>query len=134
MRGEINHFIAVKQDISDRVQAEEETRRRNQELTLLNRVIAAASSTLEPEPILEIICSELAAAFGVPQAAATLIRESGDALEVVAEYLAEGRPSALGAVIPLEGNPATQHVVADQRALGCSRRHKLIRGWPRSIA
>ena len=57
--GEINHFIAVKQDISNRVRAEEETRRRNQELTLLNRVIAAASSTLEPEQILEIICSEL---------------------------------------------------------------------------
>jgi putative nucleotidyltransferase with HDIG domain len=29
----------------------------------------------------------------------------------VSEYLAEGRPSALGAVIPLEGNPATQHVL-----------------------
>ncbi len=115
--GEINHFIAVKQDISDRVLAEEETRRRNQELTLLNRVIAAASSTLEPEPILEIICGELAAAFGVPQAAATLLRESGDELEVVAEYLAEGRPSALGAVIPLEGNPATQHVLETKAPL-----------------
>ncbi len=103
--GEISHYIAVKQDITPRVQAEEETRRRNRELVLLNRVIAAASSTLDTQAILEIVCRELAEAFDIPQAAATLLQEDGD-LKVVAEYLSEGLASALEFIIPVEGNPA----------------------------
>ena len=61
--------------------------------------------------VLETICKELALAFDVPQAAAALLNETRTASLVVAEYLAEGYPSALEAVIPVAGNPITQYVV-----------------------
>ena len=114
--GEISHYIAVKQDITARVQTEEQMRRRNRELVLLNRVIAAASSTLDTPAILEVVCRELAEAFDIPQAAATLLQEDGK-LKVVAEHLTEGLLSALNMIIPIEGNPATSYVIQNKAAL-----------------
>lgn len=87
------------------------------ELALLNRVIAAASATLEPQSVLEITCRELALAFDLPQAAAALLNEERTASVVVAEYLAEGYPSALDVVNPIEANPATQYVLEHKAPL-----------------
>ncbi|MDI6770195.1 MAG: GAF domain-containing protein [Anaerolineales bacterium] len=100
-----------------RAYAEEEIKQRNRALSLLNRVVAAASTTLEPKAVLEITCRELALAFDVPQTAAALLNEAHTAAIVVAEYLAEGRPSAMGVVIPVEGNPATQYVLKHKAPL-----------------
>ncbi len=100
-----------------RAYAEEEIKQRNRALALLNRVIAAASTTLEPKAVLEITCRELALAFDVPQTAAALLNEAHTAAIVVAEYLGEGRPSAMGVVIPVEGNPITQYVVEHKAPL-----------------
>jgi PAS domain S-box-containing protein len=94
-----------------------ELERRNQELALLNRVVAATTSRLEPNAVLETVCCELAKAFGAPQAAASVLNEARTECVVVAEYLAEGRPSAMGHVIPLEGNPATRYVVEKRAPL-----------------
>jgi len=98
-------------DITARVRAEEEIKKRAERLALLNRIIAAAGTTLEPKAVLETICRELALAFDVPQTAATLLNETNTAFDVVAEYLAKGRPSAMGVALPIEDNPATQYVV-----------------------
>ncbi|MBK6429655.1 hypothetical protein [Candidatus Amarolinea dominans] len=54
-----------------------ELERRLRETLLLNRALAATSSALEPTAILTILCEELARAFDVPQAAATLLSEDG---------------------------------------------------------
>jgi DNA-binding NtrC family response regulator len=43
--------------ILERRRAEEETHRRNRELTLLNQVIAASATSLEAESIMEKVCS-----------------------------------------------------------------------------
>jgi len=94
-----------------------QTQQRAGRLALLNQVITVASSTLKPKAVLETICRELALAFDVPQAAATLLNEARTASIVVAEYLAEGRPSGMGVVIPVEGNPITQYVVEHQAPL-----------------
>ncbi len=101
-------------DVTEWVQAEKEIEKRAARMALLNRIITAASSTLEPEAVLGTICRELALAFDIPQAAATLLNASNTAFNVVAEYLAEGRPSAMGMVLPIEGNPATQYVVENK--------------------
>jgi PAS domain S-box-containing protein len=92
---------------------------RNRELTLLNRVIAATAAAAEGalEPVLEAVCRELALAFQVPQAAAALFNEEKTEAVVVAEYLAPGRPSALGATIPAAGNPASQHLLTHKTPL-----------------
>ncbi|MFQ5611363.1 MAG: response regulator, partial [Anaerolineae bacterium] len=92
----------------ERRQSEKEIHRRNRELALLNRIIAASAATpnVEPEFILQTACRELALAFDVPQAAAMLLSEGGGGTEaiVVAECRPEGRPSVLNAV----NHPAVQ--------------------------
>ena len=105
-------------DLEEKLQrTNTELERRNQELALLNRVVAATTSRLEPNAVLETVCCELAKAFGAPQAAAAMLNEARTECVVVAEYLGEGRPSAMGQVIPLEGNPATRYVVEERAPL-----------------
>jgi PAS domain S-box-containing protein len=95
----------------------EETRRRNWELALLNRVITASAARQEVEGILEMVCRELALAFGVPQSAAALFNAEKTEAVVVAEYVAEGRPPSLGEVIPVVGNPGSQHLLEHKTPL-----------------
>jgi PAS domain S-box-containing protein len=102
--------LVLIRDITLRTETERAAQDRLSETLLLNRVIAAAASALEPNAVLGVICRELALAFTLQQAAFAVLAESGDHLTVVAEYCAEGRPSALGAVIPLVDNLATQYV------------------------
>lgn len=104
-------YEEVQHELAERTRAEEEVLRRNRELALLNRVIAASAVSLEPEPILEIVCRELAQVFDVPQAAAMLFNEKKTSAVVVAEYLTEGRPAAWGQKIPVKNNPAFQHLL-----------------------
>jgi PAS domain S-box-containing protein len=110
-------------DITERKRVEEEIRRRNRELALLNRVIAATAVRVEPHAILEIACCELALAFDVPQTAAALLNEEKTEAVVVAEYLAEGRPSAMNAAIPVSDNPTFQYVLAHKTPLVMENAH-----------
>ncbi len=116
VQGEWDGAIVMVHDITARVRAEEKIRRHNRELELLNRVIAASTSDLGPEAILEAGCRELAQAFEVPQAAALLNEEKTTAV-VVAEYRAEGRPSGLHRTIPVAGNPWFQHLLTHKAPL-----------------
>ena len=85
--------ISIIRDITRRKLAEDQLRRRNRELALLNRIIAASASGLEPDTILEAVCRELAVAFDVRQALGAL-RYPGDgpAPALVVEYRADGTP------------------------------------------
>jgi PAS domain S-box-containing protein len=83
-----------------------EAGRRARELNLLNRVIAAAASARDELDVLTTGCYELAHFFGVPQAALALLDADGQTATVVAEFLAPGRPSGMGARIPMASNPA----------------------------
>jgi len=88
-----------------------ETQRRLQEVTLLSRVIALTAAAEDVPAALEAVCAELARFFGVPQAGFARLNPERTAAEVVAEYRAAGRPSTLGAFIPVEGNPAMAYVL-----------------------
>ncbi|GAP63811.1 hypothetical protein ARMA_2234 [Ardenticatena maritima] len=91
--------------------------RKYQELSLLQHIMDK-SYTLDSIPVLlETICTELAQVLHVPQAAAALLDRHKQELRVVAEYREPGRPSGLGAVIPLEENEATRYVLEHQRPL-----------------
>src|SRR5690606_33340689 len=78
---------------------------------VLNSVIAAANASLEPNNVLQTTCRELARAFQAATAGAALIDETGEALEIVAEYITPGHFSALGLKIPIKGNPSTEYVL-----------------------
>ncbi|MCA9900498.1 MAG: response regulator [Ardenticatenaceae bacterium] len=79
--------------------------------TLINELLAQASSILNPIEILELICQKLALALDVPQAAVAMLNADETEAHVVAEYLTEGRPSGMGVVFPVTGNQATETVV-----------------------
>jgi PAS domain S-box-containing protein len=78
---------------------------RNRELTLLNRVIAATTAAVAEgmEPVLDVVCREMALAFEVPQASAALLNKEKTEALVVAEYVALGVRPWLGEHIPLAG-------------------------------
>ena len=114
---EAAYFDCSMQDITERKRIEAELERRLNETLLLNRVMAAASSALEPNAVLRIMCEELALALNLPQAAFALLDPDRAYLTVVAEYRAESRPSALGVVIPVAHNRATQYVLDYQAPL-----------------
>jgi len=95
----------------------EETLRRNRELTLLNRVIAASAASQEIAPILETVCRELAQALEVAHSAAVLLNGEKTEAVVVAEHRANGRPSILGQTVPLTGVPLAQHLIQHQAPL-----------------
>ncbi|MFQ5578073.1 MAG: PAS domain S-box protein, partial [Anaerolineae bacterium] len=108
---------SMMRDITERKRTEKEIRRRNRELALLNRVIAASAASLEPEDVLEMACRELALAFDVPQAVAALLNEEKTAAVAVAEYLAGGRPVALNTAIPVESNPSFEYLLTHKAPL-----------------
>ncbi len=108
---------AIIRDITHRKQAEAEIRRRNRELTLLNRIIAASATTTDAESILEITCKELARAFDVPQALAFLPNKEKTAKVVVAEYLENASISTLGHAIPAAGNAVADALLAEKSIL-----------------
>lgn len=81
---------ALEKEVARRIQ---DLRLRNRDLTVLNRVISAATAALEPDKILQVLCGEIALAFGLPQATAISrgSSEADAAFTIVAEYCQPGR-------------------------------------------
>ena len=74
------------EDITQRRRVEEEIRRRNRELALLNRIISVSVADRSVEAILEAVCRELAAAFEVPYSAAVTFCQNGTQTAVATEW------------------------------------------------
>jgi PAS domain S-box-containing protein len=104
-------FDQAQGQIKERAKAEAELRRRNRELALLNRVITTSTSTLDVEYVLQITCDELARAFNLPYAAAILYNADRTHGTIISEYLSPGRPSQMGRVIPVAGDPLMEHLL-----------------------
>ncbi|GAB4543895.1 MAG: hypothetical protein Fur002_16640 [Anaerolineales bacterium] len=101
----------VEQRTAERARAEEELRLQLRESHLLNRVIAAATSTMEITRVLEIVCREMSQYLNVPQSAFALRQDNRDEMQVVAEYAAPGRVSAMGLSFNISGNVINEYVV-----------------------
>jgi PAS domain S-box-containing protein len=96
------------QQMTDRTRELDE---RASHLALLNRLTNAAITTSSERSLLQIACSELAAAFDVPQSAAVLIRPGRGEASVVAEHIYPGRPSAMSMTMPLRGSPVIDTIL-----------------------
>jgi PAS domain S-box-containing protein len=123
----LNRYRLLLNERIQRQQAEEQIRQRSRDLTLLNRVIATAASTLDVEEALHTACKALAYAFDLPQATATLLNAEQTECTIVSEYpfiarLQDGQLSlessetsgwlsALGSVIPVAAIPTMAHVL-----------------------
>ncbi len=110
-------FDHAQEEIAERRQAEKKIRRRNRELTLLNQIIAASVTAVEPEDILKTTCEELARAFEMPEVTATLLINDNTAVTVVAEYIVEGRGAALNRSISVEDTPGIQYLLEHKTPL-----------------
>jgi PAS domain S-box-containing protein len=115
--GTVDHFLTLIQEITERVLAEQEIRRRNQELVLLNQIIATSAIGRDPKGILETVCFELTQAFEVAVTTAALFDEKKTEARVVAEYMALDRPSQLNEIISVQDNPAFQYLLGHKAPL-----------------
>ena len=101
----------------ERLRLLEETQRRLDEATLLGKVITLTTSAGDLSSALSQVCSEVALFFQAPQAAFALLNRDGTAAEIIAEYRAAGRSSALGLQIPVAGNPSMAFILENKLPL-----------------
>ncbi|HEY1407430.1 MAG TPA: GAF domain-containing protein, partial [Promineifilum sp.] len=96
----------------------QEARRRERELALLNRVVTAVSASTDLQTSLQIIVDQLAMATSIQQVGIAILNEQRSGLTVVADRSGQlNTSSAVGFVIPLENNPATQLAISERRAI-----------------
>jgi signal transduction histidine kinase/DNA-binding response OmpR family regulator len=105
----------LQQEIEERNQVEKELSQRNRELALLNRIIAASASSLEPEAILELACTELGLTFGLPYVSAALLNDTETLITIVAEYSQEKQVEFVGLSIALEEVPFIQQKIPEKK-------------------
>lgn len=110
-RGQSEGIITIMSDVTERVKSEALLQRHNRELTLLNRLIAAAAAIADIRHLLEIMCRDLAQFFDLPQAMALTLDAFNDRAVVVAEYLAPDRPSFLDLTFQISTNPALRYML-----------------------
>lgn len=94
----------------------EEARRRSEELELINQVVTTVAASTNLQDSLQIIVDQLAVATSIRQIGIALLNENKTSLTVVADRSERLRsPSAVGVVIPLANNPASQMAIRDKR-------------------
>jgi len=96
----------------------EQTRRRAEELSALNRLTVAATSVADLQATLEGIVREVVHIFGAHSAGIALLDPTRSHLTIIADYSAHlDLPSARGSLIPLAGNPSSAQVVETGRSI-----------------
>ncbi|MFK7802991.1 MAG: ATP-binding protein [Anaerolineae bacterium] len=109
--------VLVFRDISTILHAQSELSHQLEQTLLLNRVIGALTSTLEANDILETLCRELCSFLGLPHAAFALVDEPSEGMKIVAEYIADNGPSALGKIIKVHDKDIQEKVFKAHRTL-----------------
>ncbi len=116
-QNELIGAVQVSINITEQKRAEEEIRRRNRELALLNRVIAASAAALKPETVLDTACRELGLAFDLPHVTAALLDRGGTDAVIIAEYRLENIRSMLSHVISVAGHPGIGYMLHHREPL-----------------
>ena len=95
-----------------------EAQRRENELVMLNRVVTTVAASTDLRSSLQLICDQLAMATGIKQVGVAILNEERTDLTVVADR--SGRlntGSAVGFMIPVDNNPATQIALNERRSV-----------------
>ncbi len=95
-RKELTGRLVMLRDITDSKQLQQQRQRQLRETLTMNRVLAAATSSLDRDAMLTTICREIVQALGLAQAAVAVLNEEGTTLTITAEHLSEGRESVVG--------------------------------------
>lgn len=85
--GEISHFISIKQDVTERIQAEEYLQRKLAELTLLQRISMAGAALMDEDEIIDIMTRIIRNTFYSDHLGVLLIDESESVLYPHRSYM-----------------------------------------------
>ncbi|MGB7877047.1 MAG: histidine kinase N-terminal 7TM domain-containing protein [Anaerolineales bacterium] len=115
----------VMREITDRVMAEEALRQtkeeaetRAEQLAAINRISMIVNQSLNLDDILQALCLELTKIFPIRNAGIGLLGADKESLEIVAFHaLDPAEKSALGMVLPFEGNPSSQEVIEKKKTV-----------------
>jgi len=106
--GQIIHFIAIKQDITERKLAEYALSKRTEQIATLNRVMQSLSSTLNISKVLDTILNEIQQVIPYDSASVWLCKDTS--LEIIAVHGFPDRESLIGTSFSLtsDDNPNAQ--------------------------
>lgn len=93
------------------------TQRSLREEELLRKILAVSASQDNLQSVFTDICHLMADFFGAPRSGFVLFNEDQTEGSVIAEHLADERPSSIGQKIPVENNPSAQTVIDTKRPL-----------------
>jgi PAS domain S-box-containing protein len=109
--GRVTNFLALKEDITPRKQAEAIEQKRIQRQQLVSEISLAINLSEDVQSLIQTAVDGLTRVLGVDQVGVALFDESRQHLIVRADRPARGNQSAVGVELPLEGNRATQWVM-----------------------
>jgi diguanylate cyclase (GGDEF)-like protein/PAS domain S-box-containing protein len=106
--GQIIHFIAIKQDITERKHSEEALSKRSDQIATLNRVMRLLSSTLDITKVLDMILHEIQQV--IPYDSASVWQCKDDSMEIIAAHGFTNSEELIGTKYALSSkdNPNTQ--------------------------
>jgi diguanylate cyclase (GGDEF)-like protein/PAS domain S-box-containing protein len=106
--GRIIHFIAIKQDITERKHVEDALSKRSDQIATLNRVMRSLSSTLDLSKVLDMILHEIQQV--IPYDSASVWSCKSDRIEIIAAHGFPNDESMIGIALDLssKNNPNTR--------------------------
>ncbi|MCB0209505.1 MAG: PAS domain-containing protein, partial [Anaerolineae bacterium] len=109
------HHRALEQKVAERTaQLEAQVK----QLTAVNFIMQMVASARDTQTALETVAREMVHLFDVHSSGITLLNDARTELSVVAYYSRDTTtPSAVGTVIPLDGNPASVQVVETGKSI-----------------
>jgi PAS domain S-box-containing protein len=106
--GKILRWTGANQDVTERKQAEEALAIRAEQLTVLNRVMTVANTSLDLQFILQTATDEFRALMRAFSAGVLMLDNRGENLTLTTESYADPNvPSLVGRSMPIATNPAT---------------------------
>jgi PAS domain S-box-containing protein len=115
--GQVTFFLAVKEDITARKQAEAIEQQRHQRQQLVSEISVAINLSEGVQSIMQAAVDGLTRVLGIDQVGLALFDETRQHLMVRAYHAASGNQSAVGVELPLVGNLSTQRVVETRQPL-----------------
>ena len=123
--GKVIGTRGVMRDITDRVLAEEalremkeEAEARAEQLAAINRISMIVNQSLNLNDNLQALCQELTKIFPIRNAGIGILGADKESLEIAAFHAVDPEEkSALGMVLPFEGNPSSQEVIGKKKTV-----------------
>ncbi len=113
----IAFFLAVKEDITERKQAEATERLRAQRQALVSDISMAINLSQDVQSVMQAAVDGLTRVLGADEVGLALFDEARQHLLVRADHPAPGNQTTVGADLPLAGNLSMQRVLETRRPL-----------------